>query len=352
MSPSAALDRRPPAALPLMLLTGFLGAGKTTLLNQLVQSRDFARSVVLINEFGDVAIDHLLVEQADGDLLTLASGCVCCSVRGDLVTMLEDLLRRRDNGRMAPFDRVVIETTGLAEPGPILNAVALHPYLVLRFRVDSVVTVVDAQHGIETLAHHHEAVDQVAMADALVLTKSDLVTDTAPLLARLASLNPHARLFDASAATAAALLGLAPPQEPRPGAQHFKESDHHHHHDGIDQLVLTATQPLPAPAVPILLDLLRAAAGPGLLRAKGLLVVADDAGRPLVVQIVQGTLHPLRRLPAWPDADRTSRLVVIGRVLPEPALRRVWAAFLEAPAIDQPDGAALALGRDGGPGLF
>lgn len=355
------LRRRPPAAIPLALLTGFLGAGKTTLLNSLVQAPELARSVVVINEFGDVALDHLLVEKADGDMLTLASGCVCCTVRGDLVAMLEDLLRRRDNDRMVPFDRVIIETTGLADPGPILNAIAHHPYLVLRFRLDAVVTVVDALHGEATLDAHHEAVDQVALADVIVVSKTDLVADGAGLRGRLAALNPAAPLLDFAKGEArpTALFGADAPLPRRPGGVahepvgHDHGHGHHAHDHDIGSLVLTADAPVSSSALQIALDLLRRQQGSRLLRAKGLIALEDDPGRPLVIQLVQGTLHPPRRLAAWPDHDRGTRLVLIGRALDAVAIRGLWDACFGAPAIDQPDAAALAdRYAPGGPGLF
>ena len=384
---SDALRRRPPDALPLTLLTGFLGAGKTTLLNALVQSPDLAKAVVIINEFGDVPIDHLLVEKADDALLTLSSGCLCCSVRGDLVATLEDLLRRRDNGRIAPFDRVVIETTGLADPAPILNAVALHPYLALRFRVDGVITVVDALHGTATLDAHRESVAQVAMADVLVISKAGMadaaLTDV--LRHRLATLNPVASIVEADtpAAGAGPLLAASlargshrPASPPSAGRHDHHHHDHHHHdhhhhdhpddahaahdhaahgpHDAdIGSLVLTCETPLRATGVDIFLDLLRASLGTSLLRAKGLLALADDPDRPMLVQAVQHTLHPARRLAAWPDGDHRSRFVVIGRQLDPGAIRALWIAVTGGPAIDTPDAAGLASVLDpGGPGLF
>lgn len=351
------MRRRPPEAIPLALLTGFLGAGKTTLLNRLVRAPELARSVVVINEFGDVALDHLLVEKAEGDMLTLASGCVCCTVRGDLVAMLEDLLRRRDNGRMAPFDRVIVETTGLADPGPILNAIAHHPYLVLRYRLDAVVTVVDALHGGATLDAHHEAVDQVASADVIVMSKTDLAADLAGLRDRLAALNPAALLLDAAKGEAqpAALFGReAPPTRwPEGPAHEHGGHDHHAHDHDIGALVLTAEAPVRASSLEIALDLLRRREGSRLLRAKGLIALEDDPARPLVVQLVQGTLHPSRRLAAWPDDDRSTRLVLIGRALDAVAIRRLWDACVGGPAIDQPDAAALVDRQaTGGPGLF
>ena len=205
--PSGFVQR--PAPIPIHILTGFLGAGKTTLLNSLVREGGLADAVVLINEFGEIALDHLLVEGVEGDMILLASGCLCCTLRGELVTVLEDLLRRRDNGRIRPFDRVVIETTGLADPGPVLNTLILHPYLPLRFVIDSVITVVDAVNGAGTLEAHAEARRQVAVADRLVLTKSDLADHDriAELTVRLRSLNPAALLMSsAEAASASASL--------------------------------------------------------------------------------------------------------------------------------------------------
>jgi G3E family GTPase len=200
-----------PVPIPIDILTGFLGAGKTTLLNALVKDKELANSVVLINEFGEVALDHLLVEGVEGDMIVLASGCLCCTIRGELVSALEDLLRRRDNNRIRPFDRVVIETTGLADPAPILNTLMLHPYISRRFAIDAVIAVIDVMNGAATLDAHGEARRQAAVADRLVVAKTDLAQarDVAALRQRLARLNPTAPILDAAAgeAAAAALFG-------------------------------------------------------------------------------------------------------------------------------------------------
>ena len=242
--------RGPLPPIPLTLLTGFLGAGKTTLLNNLLADPALKDTAVIINEFGDISLDHLMVERVDDEMMVLSSGCLCCTLRGDLVTALEKLLRGLDNGRVS-FRRVVIETTGLADPAPMLQTAMSHPYLVMRFRLDGVVTLIDAVNGLSTLDEHREAVKQAAVADRLVLTKTDLL-DTPEriaakdqLIARLRELNPAAPILDAAKgeATPARLLecGLYKPGEKIPDVKALARGrslcrqrmthDHHHHHD-------------------------------------------------------------------------------------------------------------------------
>src|SRR4051794_8359824 len=191
--------RERPKPIPLTILTGFLGAGKTTLLNHLLRDPALAETVVIVNEFGEVGLDHLLVETVDEGMILLSAGCLCCTVRGDLVATLEDLLRRRDNGRIAQLRRVVIETTGLADPAPILHAVLAHPYLSMRYALEGVVTVVDAVNGPGTLDAHEEAVRQAAVAERIVVAKADLLVDAGASLARLEerlrALNPGAEIL-------------------------------------------------------------------------------------------------------------------------------------------------------------
>jgi G3E family GTPase len=369
--------RRPPPPIPLTLLTGFLGAGKTTLLNRLLRDPDLRDTAVLINEFGEIPLDHLLVEKIDGDMMVLSSGCLCCNLRGDLVTALEKLLRNLDNGR-ASFARVIVETTGLADPAPLLQTLMQHPYLVMRFRLDGVVTLVDAVNGSDTLDHHPEAVKQAAVADRIVLTKTDLLAtpDGAAkreaLIARLRKLNPAAPILDAAAgeANAAALTGcgLYDPARKIPDVSrwladeavavaqahdHRHSHDHHHDHgrhdhsdvnrhdDRVRAFTLATERAIPAAMLDLFLELLRSTHGPNLLRMKAIVHIEETPDRPMVLHGVQHVLHPATQLEAWPDADRRTRMVFIVRDIEPRVIRELVDAFLGYTMPDRPDAQAL-----------
>ncbi len=363
------LKRKPPPPFPFSVLTGFLGAGKTTLLNRLLRDPLLADTLVLINEFGETGLDHLLVEKVDGDMILMSSGCVCCTIRGDLIDTLEDVLRRYDNGRMKPFGRVLVETTGLADPAPVLHTIMNHPYLMLRFQLDSVITLVDAVNGMRTLDAYMEAVKQAAVADRIVISKSDLCesgemkAQLAALRGRLTRLNPGAVLLDAAqgeAADAAHLLdaGLYNPATKAPQVRKWLNAEafagvlasarpHEHeankHDEDIRAFVLKAASPVAPASLQLFLDMLRELHGSSLLRLKGIVALADDPARPLVVHGVQHVFHPPQRLETWPDRDHGTRIVLIVRDIDPGHIRGLWGAFTGAVAIDTPDAQALAV---------
>ena len=322
---------------PVTVLTGFLGAGKTTLLNHLLRHPTFARTAVLVNEFGEIGIDHLLVEKLDENTVLLNAGCLCCTVRGDLTRVLREMLPR---ARRDEISRVVIETTGLAEPAPILATLMTDPVVGSTYRLDGVVTVIDAVAGLTNLTGRPEAMRQAAMADRIVLTKTDLA-DPAPLRARLAALNPGAPVIvaDQGAIDPAAILnaGLFNPATKIPdvaGWLNAEAHDHHHHdHDErVTSFCLTAEAPLHWQGLGLWLEMLIQTRGADLLRIKGILNLQGQ-DRPVAIHAVQHVLHPPALLPAWPEGDpRTSRIVFITQDMPRAAIEDGFRAFTAAAA--------------------
>ena len=304
--------------IPVSLLTGFLGSGKTTVLNGWLRDPGLADAAVIVNEFGEIGIDHALIAASNDNTIELSTGCLCCTVRGDLVETLRELSEKRARGEIRRFDRVLIETTGLADPVPVIQALITFP-VARAYRLSRVITVVDALHGLNTLAKHPESIRQVAVADAIVLSKTDLAAPVAELTARLHQLNPAAN-HTAAPPPVSLMRGVdvydpaVRPDQVRDWLAADRYDAHHHHDSGITSFSLRFDEPLHWEHVAVWLDALVTAHGEDLLRVKGILHIAGR-GRPVVVQTVQRLFHPPTELPAWPGGHPESRIVFITRNL-------------------------------------
>ena len=304
---------------PVVLVTGFLGSGKTTLISRLLERPELGETAVIVNELGEIGIDHHLLRRVDERTVLLSSGCVCCVLRGDLSDELRDLLDRRNAGEIPAFRRVVIETSGVADPAPIVHTLLSDPLLPHHYALDAIVATVDGMHGFTG----PEAVRQIAAADTLVVTKPDLVPpdvlDT--LEAELARLNPTARTVRASFGEADPALLLASSDR---DVRELPTSSNGHEHE-VHAVVLTLDRLIDWTAFGIWLTMLLHARGGEILRIKGLLDVGGEG--PLLVNCVQHAVYPPVHLDAWPDEDRRSRLVVIGRDVEREALEASLSAF-------------------------
>jgi G3E family GTPase len=309
------------AKIPVTVVTGFLGAGKTTLLRRFLASPQGAGTAVIVNEFGAVGIDDALVRGSADETVLLGNGCVCCITRSDLQLALRRLVFDREHGSAPPFARVVIETSGLADPGPILQTFSTDRALGGEFHVDAVLAVVDAVNGEANLAAA-EARKQVILADRIVMSKTDLADAAAVegLQARLTQLNPRAAIDVAVAGALDPERIVVPASTERSGFVAEAE-----HSDGIASFVIETAEPIAWPTFARAMETLTALRGADLLRVKGLLNVAGCRG-PVVVQYVQHLAHPPVELETWPDVNRTSRIVFITRNIPEHQVRNLFAA--------------------------
>jgi G3E family GTPase len=331
--------------IPVVVLTGFLGSGKTTLLQRLLRSPKMSRTVVLINELGEIGLDHLLIEHVQESVVLLQSGCICCSIRGDLKSALRGLLGRRDRAEIPEFDRVVIETTGMADPGPILYTLLGEPVVRHRFRLGSVITTVDAVNAALHLSRNPESIKQIAAADRLMVTKTDLAdpAEAAAVREMLARLNPSAELLDACESEIDPdrlfaprhfdlATGLTPwacevdPAGKGAPAAHAYLQELRRHSALVASLSLALEESLDWTAFGIWLSLLLHRHGDNVLRVKGILQV-QGMPTPVFINAVQHIVHPPQHLERWPSDDHRSRIVFITRGMDHALLRRSLAAF-------------------------
>ena len=334
------------ALLPVSIVTGFLGSGKTTLIARLLRNAAFARTAVIVNEFGEIGLDHELIAASDESLLTLSTGCLCCAVRADLLTTLLELQTRRDAGEIV-YDRVLIETSGLADPAPILQALMTDRDVARYHAIDTMLTLVDAQHGAVTLDRHPEARRQVALADRLLLTKTDVAGPADALRARIAVLNPGAPLLSAVAgdvtpdplfttsdmdARAARFATVV--DTPALSSLRLAVALPASHSDGIATFSLVREHPLPALALTLWLEALAEHCGERLLRLKGLVDVTEMPGRPALIHGVRHVFAPPDWLDRWPSNDRRTRMVFIGEGVPRYFPMRLLDA-IEAEVVDE-----------------
>ncbi|MGO9356090.1 MAG: CobW family GTP-binding protein [Xanthobacteraceae bacterium] len=366
-----------PTLVPITVLTGFLGSGKTTTLNHLLRQPGLEGTIAIVNEFGEVGIDHLLIETTEERFALLDNGCVCCTVRGDLVETLQSIAARRDDGALPDFSRVLLETTGLADPAPVLHTLMVDAGIAARYRIDGVVVTVDAVNGAATLEGYAEAVKQVGVADRLLVTKTDLATEPQirDLVARITAINPTADILairDGRVAPEAVLgIGLFDPAArgaevvawferaaaaSAPAHHHHDDCageacdhpahadaghDHAHHHGGVHSFSLSIDGPVEWGPFAQWLDYVASLRGEDLLRFKGIVDVAGKDG-PVVVHGVQHVFHPPKDLDGWPTSERQTRLVFIVRDIPQSLIERTLCKFasIDAARIRKPQQAA------------
>ncbi|MBK6660767.1 MAG: GTP-binding protein [Proteobacteria bacterium] len=320
---------------PVALLTGFLGSGKTTLLSRVLNQGGFKDTAVIVNEFGEVSIDHLVVADLAENILELRDGCLCCTIRGDLAMTLRDLNRRRYLEEIPYFSRVIVETTGLADPVPLVHTMMANAPIQSAYRLDAVVCVVDGEHGVATLAAHDTAQDQVAMADVLVISKIDIASSAAlaALRARLADINAGAEVVEVANGDidAARLFGralFAPGARDEALARWMAHAHEHHDHGArYTAHVIRHDGPLSLAGTSVFLNRIVNEMKDDILRIKGIAGFREKGGKPAIVHGVQNKFYPVAYLDAWPDEDHTSRLVFIGRQLDTQRIDELFAGL-------------------------
>ncbi|NRA87579.1 MAG: GTP-binding protein [Rhizobiales bacterium] len=335
------------------ILTGFLGAGKTTLLNKILKDDRFSNSMVIINEFGEVGLDHLMVENTENDMLLMSSGCICCSIRGDLVNTFEKILKDIDNKRIKPIDHIIIETTGIASPGPIIGSFLSHPYLHIRLDLNQIITIADATNIIDTLKNHQEAQDQLGMADQIIINKLDLIENNqiADIIAEIKKFSPDAPIHENNDIDIASVIfenNISKHKDKQHGtntATHrHHHSDHHHHehiqvHEEISSISFNQEGAYNQTQLWSFLDILRSEYGNDILRIKGIVTFDNAPNHVFAIHAVQHLLFPAKGLDI--EFDGQSKIVIIGKNLNKGKIQGLYRAFMGQIRTDQADIAAI-----------
>lgn len=326
----------PSSTMPVTVLTGFLGSGKTTLLNRLLKQADLARTAVIVNEFGEIGLDHLILEPLDGETVVMAAGCLCCTIRDDLAATLVSLHHRRETGLVPAYDRIIIETTGLADPAPIAHLLLTHPDVTDHHHLAGLVGTLDGKLGLAQLDEAPECAKQIAMADAVVLSKTDMNgVDTEVLRARVQGLNPGVTIVLSDDAGADIFTAPGRPDAMDLATLTAPDAHDHHRHDvnrhdaGIRAVPLVIDTPQDWMSLSMWLSFIITSHGGSLLRLKGVINVAGEPG-PVIVNGVRHIFHEPVHLTAWPDADRRTRLVFIVKDLDPAVILDSWREFAAA----------------------
>tara|TARA_B100000085_G_scaffold284193_1_gene316634 strand:- start:518 stop:1576 length:1059 start_codon:yes stop_codon:yes gene_type:complete len=314
--------------IPVTVITGFLGSGKTTLLSSILKKKEMQKTAVIINEFGEIGLDHALIEHTDENIVELQSGCICCTIQGDLNKTLIDLFYKMMNGKVSSFNRILIETTGLANPVPIIHTLMSSIELIRIYSLDGVITVVDSINGEKTLDLHEESLKQLALAEKIILSKTDIVDkdEIKSLVYRIKEINPVSQIIFSKFGNIPLEeifgLGAYDPYKKSAdvknwlAAEKYKDKKHHHHHDvnrhneNIRAFSMMSENPVNMIAFSFFRDMITAALGANLLRMKGIVNIAGEE-RPAVIHGVQHIFHPVQWLETWPDNDRRTKLVFI-----------------------------------------